>query len=142
VGEHPSHAWRDYLNCDVPSFYHVLGTTDLLNSKGDPVDVSAAYGWQQKNISGLQSPLPADWDGTVHAYLPETPIDMVVAQLERLRVACSAPPDKRDALRWNRDNTKEKFLKQALGGTGLDADFQRVALAARQVQPVVPGPHA
>jgi hypothetical protein len=118
--EHPTHAWRDYLNCDVPSFYHLLGSPDLLNTKGDTLDVVAAVDWQNGNVD-VPGDLPEDWEPNDRGeYLPERPIDMVVAQLQRLRDACATREGKR------------AFLAEALKGLGgLDSDVS--ALARRVV---------
>ena len=113
--EHADHAWRDYLNCDVPSFYHRLGSTDLLNTKGDRVDVDAARMWQDANIPNAGG-LPNGWKPNPNgAYLPETPVDMAVAQLDRLRNACISIRSRR------------AFIQAALAGTGLEADFTRLS---------------
>jgi Domain of unknown function (DUF4135) len=86
--EHPDHAWRDYLNCDVPSFYHRLGDLDLLNTKGDVVNVATAYAWQN-NRNNLQ--LPADVRtlrlGRGPNYLPEIPTERICKQLDDLKQA-------------------------------------------------------
>jgi Domain of unknown function (DUF4135) len=93
--EHPMHAWRDYLNCDVPSFYHLLGSPDLLNTKGDKVDVEAIVEWQDENIDP-SGDLPDDWEANDRGeYLPKRPIDMIDAQLQRLRDACATRQGKR-----------------------------------------------
>jgi hypothetical protein len=117
--EHPMHAWRDYLNCDVPSFYHLLGSPDLMNTKGDKVDVAAVVKWQES----IDAPgdLPDDWQPNDRGeYLPERPIDMIVAQLQALRDACATRQGKRT------------FLAEALKGVGgLDSDLR--ALAKRVV---------
>lgn len=36
----PQHDWADYLNCDYPAYYRVLGSRDLLNSRGAVVAVA------------------------------------------------------------------------------------------------------
>jgi hypothetical protein len=99
--EHPDHVWRDYLNCDVPSFYHRLGSLELLNSAGAPVNVTRAVDWQSTHIpsAARDAPLPRAWkpnDGGT--YLPETPIDMVVNQLEWLAKECMDPAREHDYL--------------------------------------------
>jgi hypothetical protein len=92
--EHPDHAWRDFLNCDVPSFYHALGSPDLLNSAGAPVDVAQAVDWQSNHVPSADAaqPLPQGWQANPGgAYLPEPPIDMIVSQLESLAKTCQDP---------------------------------------------------
>jgi hypothetical protein len=105
--EHPDHAWRDDLNCDVPSFYHFLGDRELRNTKGDAVDVSAAVAWQNKNIAN-----PGDLeefcgrprvDGSgfektaeINQYFPMTAIDMVTTQLDQLKTKCATRQGMRD----------------------------------------------
>jgi hypothetical protein len=94
--ENPDCVWRDYLNCDVPSFYHRLGSLELLTSAGAPANVTQAVDWQSTHVpsAARDAPLPQAWKpnqgGT---YLPETPIDMVVNQLEWLAKACEDPAD-------------------------------------------------
>jgi hypothetical protein len=96
--EHPDHAWQDYLNGDVPSFYHKLGDRDLLNSRGEKVDVHTVIAWQNTNFSDLNPDLrdlPENCgrssEDTSHMmqFFPETPIKMVCAQLEQLRENCA-----------------------------------------------------
>ena len=85
--EHKDHAWRDYLNCDVPSFYHALGSRDLLNSAGVRVNVKAAIQWQ-KAVMGVPAPAPYQPDAT-GAYLPDSPVNIVRAQLDALKTSCA-----------------------------------------------------
>jgi hypothetical protein len=119
--EHPDHAWRDYLNCDVPCFYHTLGSPYLLNSKGDQVNVDSAIKWQERNVTS-PPPTPGAWQPNDRgAYLPETPIDMVTKQLERLRTACWVPDDQRTL---KRVQARKAFLAEAFSGTGLAGDLQ------------------
>ena len=98
----------------MPSFYHQLGSTDLVNSAGDPVDVGQAVRWQ--NLSFLTvARVRSDWQpGT---YLPQAPVDMVVAQLAGLKTA------------WQDKAERRRYLKQALatlpGGQTLYRDFAR-----------------
>lgn len=35
----PNHAGVDYLNLDIPAFYHRIGTQDIVNSRGELVDI-------------------------------------------------------------------------------------------------------
>ena len=83
--EHPDHAWRDFLNCDVPSFYHFLGEQDLRDSAGNVVNVNTAVQWQAANITGPAA-TPAGWraDPQGH-YLPQVPTDVVKSQLGWLK---------------------------------------------------------
>jgi hypothetical protein len=117
--EHPDHAWKDYLNGDVPSFYHVLGSDDLLNARGGVVDVGAAMRWQD-DAANIDPPDPATVNpadplsvnarrplpgrgpaaaGTLVHYFPERPIDMIEAQLDRLLAACATRQGKLAYLR-------------------------------------------
>jgi hypothetical protein len=99
--EHPDHAWRDFLNCDVPSFYHQLGSVELLNSAGATVNVDHAVNWQSTYAPSAPA-LPAGWQPNPGgAYLPEKPIDMVVGQLEWIAKKCQDPAD------------EHKFLEEA-----------------------------
>jgi hypothetical protein len=130
--EHPDHAWRDYLNCDVPAFYHFLGEADLRNSNPDKdkqkVNVTAARDWQNsyiKDPGGLRagwSPAPT---GT---YFPESPVVMVVKQLDDLKAQCT-PTDQSKPPRWSRNTAKDAFIAEALDGTEFKADYSRLALA-------------
>ena len=115
--EHPDHAWRDYLNGDVPSFYHRLGSLDLLNTKGDIVDVADVIEWQDLTFHQQAGDLnefcgrPLS-DGVfektveIHHYFPERPIDMALAQLNRMMADCATSQGKR------------KFLQASLAGAG------------------------
>lgn len=92
--EHPDHAWRDFLNCDVPAFYHCLGELELRNSAGAAVDVKLAVRWQSDNIASADrnAPLPKDWaPNEKSTYFPQLPIDMVVDQLLALARTCQDP---------------------------------------------------
>jgi hypothetical protein len=87
--EHKDQAWRDYLNCDVPSFYHELGSRDLLNSAGERVDVKAAIRWQRAVMEVVP---PAAYEpASDGAYLPDSPVNMVLTQLDALKSACATP---------------------------------------------------
>ena len=129
--EHPDHAWRDYLNCDVPSFYHFLGDADLLNSAQQPVNVTAARDWQNTYITN-PGDLRDGWSPSATGkYFPESSVELVTRQLEWLRQQCAPPTGKREQLRWNRDGTKDSFLAGALEGPNmgwLKADFSRIQL--------------
>ena len=101
--EHPDHAWRDYLNCDVPSFYHFLGDSILLNTNNDPVNVTDAVKWQDTHMAGAVAAaeaLPNGWQAnTGGTYLPGPakgpPIPMIKAQLVRLQTNCATPDGER-----------------------------------------------
>jgi hypothetical protein len=97
--EHPDHAWKDYLEGDVPAFYHTLGSRDLLNSRGEVVDVAAVDEWQRTHL-GLDSDSLAQKlaKKLPHEYFPQTPIQMISKQLDDLKTACSSPDGKRDYL--------------------------------------------
>jgi hypothetical protein len=126
--EHPKHAWRDYLNCDVPSFYHRLGSPDLLNSDGDIVDVEHAVEWQDEYITTAPA-RPKGWKPNPNnTYLPQVPIDMVAYQLDDLKTACALPQDERYLLMQAK--RKRAFLKTALEGTGLEGAFATGVLNA------------
>jgi hypothetical protein len=110
--EHPDHVWRDYFNCDVPCFYHLLGDPDLLNSKGDRVDVDAAVKWQDRYMPGHKE-VPDSWEAGDGAYLKTTPIEMICAQLDKLAETWAKPSQRRELLR-----------KMVEGETSLAADLQ------------------
>jgi hypothetical protein len=112
--EHKDHVWRDFLNCDVPSFYHRLGSTDLLNSKGDTVDVAACVKWQRETMDA--DAMPVGWNAG--SYLPQNPTDMVIAQLQELKKACATPAG------------KIAFLADALAGSSLESDFRKLSQRA------------
>lgn len=98
--DHPDHAWRDYLNCDVPCFYHFLGEAELRNSAGEKVDVDKAVEWQDLYVTG--KPVQG-WSGAEAAYLPRTAVDVVGEQLRALKDACADP------------ETKQAFLNTLIG---------------------------
>jgi Domain of unknown function (DUF4135) len=106
---HPDHAWLDYLNCDVPSFYHRLGSRDLLNSRGGVVEVDKAATWQDKNVQ-LPGRLARLGERVGKQYFPQSSVSLVTAQLERIRLRCAT------------DEDMGKYLKEAL------APFSRVNL--------------
>lgn len=128
AAEHPDHAWRDYLNCDIPSFYHFLGKPDLLNTNEQPVNVLAARNWQNDNMTNPGDLRPGWSPNSTGTYLPESPVDMVVRQLEWLRQQFAPPTDKSERRSWARKGTKDAYLKKALEGTPFEADFSRLIL--------------
>jgi hypothetical protein len=128
--EHPDHTWRDYLNCDVPCFYHFLGSRDLRNSRGDVVELKAVIGWQKANMPDAD-PLPADWvQDNDPRYLPMTPIAMVDAELKQLKDD------------WTDAAKRTKRMTLALHKTGLEglgtAALDRIAPRPR-TQPLRSG---
>jgi hypothetical protein len=100
--EHKDHTWRDYLNGDVPSFYHALGSRDLLNSAGSRVDVGVAMTWQESDMQAAA--LAAYRPDPSGAYLPDTPVNLVLGQLDRLKSSCATPAG------------TVKYLEEALEG--------------------------
>jgi hypothetical protein len=100
--EHPNHAWRDYFNCDVPSFYHELGSRTLLNSRGDAINVAQVSEWQETNVGaniGNVRPNPN--------YFPNPSISVVTSQVDNIKTSCATSPNMRRYLR--------NALKEALG---------------------------
>jgi uncharacterized protein DUF4135 len=96
--EHPDHVWRDYLNCDVPCFYHELGSPDLLNSKGDKVDVNEALAWQVANLTRSVA-VPGAWKPNAGgAYLDRKPTEMICDQLDALAEKWANPLGRRTVM--------------------------------------------
>lgn len=97
--EHPDHAWRDYLNCDVPSFYHKLGDQNLLNSAGVSVNVKTAFEWQQTDLTLDGATKPNYSPRADGAYFDRTPVAVVVDQLEALKNDCATDDGRRTRVR-------------------------------------------
>lgn len=120
AAEHPDHAWRDFLNCDVPSFYHLLGDRDLRNSAGRTVNVKTSVEWQEKNMNGLEK-TPDGWSADPQGhYLPQAPIEMVATQLGWLKSVWGLPQQ------FRQNKARDTFLRQALAGTGLIGEIKRL----------------
>lgn len=91
--EHPDHAWRDYLNGDVPSFYRVLGERDLRNSAGDLVNVRDVIAWQRRHLDDPGALVedcgrgggPGQTTSTMAHFFPISAVDMALAQLDSNR---------------------------------------------------------
>jgi hypothetical protein len=90
---HPDHAWLDYFKGDVPSFYHRLGSRDLLNSRGDVVDVAAVSAWQQDNLSNVVN-IP-----NISAnFFPRSSVSLIISQVNGIKAQCATAAGRRKYL--------------------------------------------
>lgn len=76
--ETAAHNFLDYLNGDIPAYYHRLGQPTLLNARGQPVNI-------MNNLPGAGATPQSTPNPTRHDFFPQPTWNIVYAQLEALR---------------------------------------------------------